>query len=88
VSGHKSRPSEAPPFRTGNVEWRCWITSDGHRYVWRGAEDRLLVGRYEGKQLYWAKVNGQILPKTFRSLRIAMMTAYRALVMGEVRVAR
>ena len=80
-----ARRSAAPPFRVGDVVYECWITSDGQRYIWRGADDRLLVGRYEGRQSYWAKVDGLILPKTFRSLRIAMMTAYRALVMGQYR---
>ena len=81
----KPRRSEAPPFKVGDTEYVCWITSDGQRYVWRAAEDRLLVGGYEGMQAYWAKVNGRLLDKRFRSLRIAMMTAYRAFVMGQYR---
>lgn len=75
---NQPRRSAAPPFRTGEVEWVCWITSDNQRYIWRGAEDRLLAGRYVGRQEYWAKVDGIALPQVFKSLRAAMVAAYRA----------
>ena len=82
---NRARVSSAPPFRTGSAEWHCWITSDGHRYVWRAEGDRLLAGRYEGRQDYWAKVDGAVLPSSYKSLRLAMMAAYRTMVMRGVR---
>jgi hypothetical protein len=69
----------------GNVSFVCWITSDGQRYVWRAEEDRLLVGRYEGAHTYWAKIDGVVMPKAYRSLRLAMLAGYRALVMDKHR---
>jgi hypothetical protein len=80
-----ARRSEAPPFKVGDLEFVCWITSDGQRYVWRAEGDRLLVGRYEGAHTYWAKVDGILLPSTYKSLRHAMMAAYRSLRMSQVR---
>jgi hypothetical protein len=79
-----ARRSEAPPFKVGDVEYLCWITSDGQRYVWRAAEDRLLVGRYEGANSYWCRVDGALLPSTYKSLRLAMMSGYRNLRMSQV----
>jgi len=77
--------SKAPPFVAGPITWEAWITSDGQRYVWRAAEDRLLAGKHSGSHEYWAKVDGEYLPNKFRDLKHAMFAAYRAMVMREMR---
>jgi hypothetical protein len=69
----------------GRVEWRCWITSDGHRYVWRAEGDRLLAGQRSGSHVYWARVDGKFLPKTYASLKDAMSGAFREMMMARMK---
>ena len=80
-----ARKGQAPPYKTGTVLWECWITGDGQRFVWRGAEDRLLAGKHSGIHKYWAKVDGVMLPRAYPSLKAAMLSAYREMVMAGVR---
>ena len=79
------RKSTAPLFRTGTASWQCWITSDGQRFVWRGADDRLLAGKHSGLHKYWSKVDGVMLPRAYPSLKAAMSSAYREMIMKGVR---
>jgi len=69
------RRADAPVFKTGDVLWECWATSDGQRYVWRADGDKLLVGREPGQGRYWAKAHGKRLPGSYTTLRQAMMAA-------------
>ena len=80
-----ARKGTAPPFKMGAVLWSCWITSDGQRFVWRAAEDRLLAGKRSGSHTYWARVDGVPLPKNYRTLKGAMSGAFNAMVMARVR---
>lgn len=81
------RRGQAPDFRTGDAIWQCWITGDGQRYVWRAEGDRLLAGKHSGSHKYWARVDGQYLPKQYNTLLEAMSAGYRAMVMRSVRSA-
>lgn len=76
----KPRKSIAPDFVMGSAVWSCWVTSDGQRFVWRAASDRLVAGRHLGTHTYWARVDGRELPiKSFPTLKEAMLAAYRRL---------
>jgi len=81
------KKGQAPPYKTGQVIWECWITSDGQRFVWRGAGDRLLAGKHSGAHEYWAKVDGAYLPKSYPDLKAAMSAAFRAMAMNRMRKA-
>lgn len=80
-----ARKSIAPPYKLGTVIWESWVTSDGQRFVWRGADDRLLAGKHSGSHTYWAKVDGEYLPRSFDDLKAAMSAAYRAMAMKGMR---
>lgn len=80
-----ARKSIAPDFVMGSVKWECWVTSDGQRFVWRAASDRLIAGRHVSSHRFWARVDGRYLEHEFYTLKDAMHAAYRRLATGHIK---
>lgn len=71
--------SYVPDFSINGVTFGCWI-SEANTYVWRSVCHRAEAGR--GCSKFWARADGRDLGTGFLTLRLAMVSAAKALAKG------